>query len=103
VCVSPPQSKSVGGDLAESTDDYRLMFIEQLQRYGHGEDQPFLHVAAPLQEAHRTFLRTAGHLPQHLPTKLRAEPLGRASGADLKPAGGAVPAARCGAPPAVVS
>jgi hypothetical protein len=43
------------------------MLIEKLQRYGHGEDHPFLPVAGPLQESHRTFLRTAGYLPQHLP------------------------------------
>jgi hypothetical protein len=64
------------------------MFIEQLQRYGHGEDHPFLHVAAPFAGIAPHVPSHRGPPPQHLPKKLRAEPLGLASGADLKPARG---------------
>jgi AcrR family transcriptional regulator len=58
-------------DMAEATDNHYLIFIEQLQRYGHGKDHPFLHVAAPLRDSHRTFLATAGNLVPHVPEEIR--------------------------------
>jgi AcrR family transcriptional regulator len=60
-------------DMAESTDNQYLIFIEQLQRYGRGEDHPFMHVSPPLRDSHRTFLHAAGALLGHLPEELRTE------------------------------
>jgi AcrR family transcriptional regulator len=60
-------------DMAESTDNQYLIFIEQLQRYGRGQDHPFLHVSPPLRDSHRTFLHAAGALLGHLPEELRTE------------------------------
>jgi AcrR family transcriptional regulator len=60
-------------DMAETTDNHYLIFIEQLQRYGRGQDHPFLHVSPPLRDSHRTFLHAAGALLGHLPEELRTE------------------------------
>jgi AcrR family transcriptional regulator len=66
-------------DMAESIDNHYLIFIEQLQRYGHGADHPFLHVSKPLRDSHRTFLQTAGALLSQLPEGLRAERIAAAT------------------------
>ena len=66
-------------DMAESADNHYLIFIEQLGRYGRGVDHPFLHVAAPLRDSHRTFLRTAGALLTHLPSDLRVDRIATAT------------------------
>jgi AcrR family transcriptional regulator len=60
-------------DMAETTDNHYLIFIEQLQCYGRGQDPPFLHVSPPLRDSHRTFLHAAGALLGHLPEELRTE------------------------------
>ena len=60
-------------EMAETTDNHYLIFIEQLQRYGRGQDHPFLHVSPPLRDSHRTFLHAAGALLGHLPEELRTE------------------------------
>lgn len=60
-------------DLAESGNNHYLVFIEQLQRYGHSGSHPFLNVSASLRHSHRSFLKTAARLLQHLPDELRAE------------------------------
>lgn len=63
-------------DLAERTDNYYLIFVEQLQRYGRGDDHPFLNVSAPLRDSHRMFFDTAGALLGHVPEALRADRIG---------------------------
>jgi AcrR family transcriptional regulator len=60
-------------DMAESADNYYLMFIEQLQQYGRSENHPFLHIPEPMRGSHQKFLNTAGKLLPHLPEVLRTE------------------------------
>jgi AcrR family transcriptional regulator len=85
-------------DMAESTDNHYLIFIEQLQRYGRGEDHPFLHVSPPLRDSHRTFIRTAGALLGHLPEELRTERIGAVSAVCLHASADRQRALRFGAP-----
>jgi AcrR family transcriptional regulator len=85
-------------DMAESTDNHYLIFIEQLQRYGRGEDHPFLHVSAPLRDSHRMLIRTAGALLADLPEEMRADRIGSATALCLHASADRQRALRFGAP-----
>lgn len=85
-------------DMAESTDNHYLIFIEQLQRYGRGADHPFLHVSPPLRASHRTFIRTAGALLTYLPEDLRAERIAAVTALCLHASADRQRALRFGAP-----
>ncbi len=56
-------------DLAETSDNHYLMFLQQLQH--HGGDHPFIYLTPALQASHHEFLRAAGRFLDDLPVELR--------------------------------
>lgn len=65
-------------ELAEDPDCYYLLFLEQLHRYGTGEN-PFDRLPAPNRAAQERFVRRVIRLLPHLPPQLRRRRVHRAS------------------------